>query len=175
MPFAEPSPPRFTLQVSHLHWLGEDAPEADLCAHGTVELRIVDRVNRVTDLCVGTACVLLLRVLDCDHETGSNAKDALVPHCGHAFFVDDTGLWLNTNCNVGLDWSVQHHGGFVTLSIDRASVTVPRQQWIAAVTRFCDTVEEFYRQAAPKTPNAETLEGFTAFRREWRERRAAVQ
>jgi len=63
------------------------------------------RVEKVDNLSVGPACVLLHRALDHDHEVNPNGLDALVPHCGHTFFVDEAGVWLSFNCNTGLDWA----------------------------------------------------------------------
>ena len=167
--------PAFSLRVSDLHWLTLDFFEEDLCAHGTVELRVGERVEKVDGLSVGPACVLLLRALDQDHDSDSTGNH-LVPHCGHAFFVDEAGVWLNVNCDSGLDWGVRHAEAqaLVTLFTETSSVTIRREQWVAAVVCFCDTVEDFYRKAAPKLPTDETAEGYRAFWREWQDRRAAV-
>jgi hypothetical protein len=167
------SSPTFSLRVSDLHWLAGSEATRDLCAHGTVEVKIGDEVRNHRGLAVGPACVLLLRVLSDDHDL--DLSEPLVPCCGHAFFVDDDGCWLNINCNDGLDWSVRHVEGAVTLSTRSASATISRADWVDAVVAFCDRVEEFYRHSAPKTVSEETREGYEAFWSEWRERRAAVR
>jgi hypothetical protein len=111
-------------------------------------------------------------VLSDDHDL--DLSEPLVPCCGHAFFVDDDGCWLNINCNDGLDWTVRHVERAVTLSTQSASATISRAEWVGAIVAFCDEVEEFYRHSAPKTVSEETREGYEAFWNEWRERRAAV-
>jgi hypothetical protein len=102
-----------------------------------------------------------------------SGSDALVPQCGHTFFVDEAGVWLSFNCNIEFDWDVTHAGPLVTLSTDASSVTIPRQQWVAAVVGFSDAVEACYRESAPKLLGEETADGFRPFWREWQERRAA--
>jgi len=165
--------PTFSLRVSDLHWLRTLDAEVDLCAHGTVEVRVGDEILLDTGLAVGPACVLLLRVLDDDHEI--TPSEPLVPCCGHAFFVDEEGRWLNINCNDGLDWNVRHADGSVSLSTPRTSVTIPHAEWMHTVAAFCDQVEQFYRDSAPKAVTDDTAKGYEAFWREWRERRAVVR
>jgi hypothetical protein len=163
----------FSLRVSDLHWLAGSDPVSDLCAHGTVEVRIGDEVLDDRDLAVGPACVLLLRVLDADHDAVPSA--ALIPCCGHAFFVDEDGRWQNINCNDGLDWTVRQVEGAVSLSTPTSTVTISHADWAKAIVAFCDAVEALYSQSAQKVVTDETAEGYAAFWREWRERRAAVR
>jgi hypothetical protein len=168
------SSPTFSLRVSDLHWLEGSEPVLDLCAHGTVEVRIGDDVLADNDLAVGPACVLLLRALDADHDCQPSSGSHLIPHCGHAFFIDEDGRWLNINCNDGLDWTVRHVEGAVSLSTRSASAAISHADWVRAVVAFCDKVEEFYGRSAPKTLNDGTAEGYEAFWREWRERRTGA-
>jgi hypothetical protein len=164
-----PVPP-FTVRVFDLHWLEGIDSEQDLCAHGSVEIVVDGHAATAHDLAVGAACVLLLRTLTADHEPDGDSH--LFPHGGHAFLTDEQGWRRNINCDQGLPVSVRYYEDTVNVALSEDSAQLPLRQWVDAVCRFCDEVERFYDESAPKRPPPEDRQGYPAFWEEWRARRA---
>jgi hypothetical protein len=168
------------IEPFNLHWLKDIDPAADLCAHGGVRVALNGRMLLQTDgddYAVSTAALNLLRTLDADHRSGE--PDRLVPHCGHAMFVDpDSGEVVKMGGVTGVDWSVAHsqleQGATATTLtfINCDAEVLPFAEWRAAVVAFPQAVRDFYF-ATPKRPeSSEDSEWFEAFHREWGRRHA---
>ena len=134
----------FALALTNLSWWnGEaDAPR-DLCLHGKVTGHIGERAISCTAT-VSAAALNLLRTLTEEHRAGEELQ--MLPCCGFSLFADETGENVTViGCNQGVDWTVLHESGTVRLILEEEAVTVPMSEYRAAVFRFADTVEAFYR------------------------------
>jgi hypothetical protein len=168
------------LQPHNLHWLAEDEPEIDLCAHGAVTVQIGGRLLATAEAgswCVSAASLCLMRTLTANHTDESPVCDHLIPCCGHSMYAQNDGADVAiVGCFNGLDWEVVHAGANVRL---RACVgeeeIVTLGEWRRIVFAFADAVADFYAASAPKRATDETdAQGFAAFQAEWNRRRGLV-
>jgi hypothetical protein len=97
------TPGGFALELLEAHWLTE--PASDLCAHGTVRVRMGGAEVTVDDLNVAFGARGALRTLEADRQ--ADHDDPLLPHACNLFM----GCPL-----VAIDWSVRHGGSDVRLS-----------------------------------------------------------
>jgi len=125
------------------------------------------------DLAVSTGALHLLRTLEADHSAASPLAEHLIPHCGHAMWIDqESGLVENMGCNQGVNWWVTTRDGRVELVIETDRVQIRQNEWAEAVCQFADAVDAFYVASEPKTPeNEDEREWFASFRSEWKARR----
>lgn len=170
----------FSIEVDNLHWLADNAAE-DLCAHGSVEVRIGDQlVMQHSDgagWSVSAAALLLLRSLSLDHRPDAPLNENLVPCCGTALTLHEGPQDPHiTGCPFGFNWWVRHFGDRVRLeTVEGVCVECSIEQWRDAVFRFADTVKAFYEGCVPKVFCLDFEEpGYWALHREWDRRRQEV-
>lgn len=167
---------RVRIEPVNLHWLPGGPAAHDLCAHGGAVLRIDDEVvvdDSAEEWALSAGAVFLLRTLGRDHTPERPVAEHLLPHCGHAMYVDpDSADVVIIGCPHGRDWRVVHTGNLVLLGFaDGREFEVPVGAWREAVLRFSDTIEKFYAASEPKEPSdADDAAGFEAFLKEWRRR-----
>lgn len=165
-----------TIEPIGLHWLGDEVPEIDLCAHGGVVIKTEQGLfldDTREEWALGPAALFLLRTLDTDHGRESRVADHIFPHCAHAFFVDEAGNYLTVGCPGGRDLLIQHKGAHVHVAVgDGPSHVVPKNEWTKGVLGFVAKLREFYRLSKPKAPSREDLAGWQAFWRELDQREA---
>ena len=164
----------FALEVSNLHWLEAGDPRDDLCAHGSVYVRIGAETLVTHDdhdeWTLSAGSLYLLRALLRDHTPDHRVGEHLIPCCGFNMWVDDQGDLLILGCPNGVDWSVRHLDSEVKLeSPSGTSVMVSEQAWRDAVLEVADAVRAFYRSSPPRRvpKEAASLEGYEAFWSEW--------
>lgn len=168
-----------TIEPIGLHWLGDEFPEIDLCAHGGVVIKsdqglLLDDARE--DWALGPAALFLLRTLDMDHGRDSRVAEHIFPHCAHAFFVDGEGNYLTVGCPEGRDLRIQHQGAHVHVAVDNGpSHVVLEDDWAQGVLAFVAELRQFYGVPKPKTPSREDLAGWQAFWREVDEREALAK
>lgn len=167
---------RVTIEPQNLHWLSDGPAEHDLCAHGGAVLRIDDEVvidDSTEEWALSAGAVFLLRTVGRDHTSEDPVAGHLLPHCGHAMFVDPASAdVMIVGCPYGRDWRVVHVGHDVVLGfVDGREFKCPADVWRDAVLRFSQAVQQFYADSAPKKPSdADEAAGFEAFLNEWRRR-----
>ena len=163
----------FALALTNLSWWNGEADDPrDLCLHGKVTGHIGERAISCTAT-VSAAALNLLRTLTEEHRAGEELQ--MLPCCGFSLFADETGENVTViGCNQGVDWTVLHESGTVRLILEEESVTVPMSEYRAAVFRFADTVEAFYRACTPKILPGDEIgrRGYEAFWREFYRRRS---
>ncbi len=152
---------------------------ADLCLHGRVELRLgglqVPADARQAECTVSATAIFLMRTLDSDHTKDEPVADHLLPCCGHGMYGLDRGKNVAIiGCPSGFNFWVQRQGDGVELKLEGGQREVfPAAEWRRAVLAFADAVARVYGESPPREPSGDDGEGWTAFRREWRERRGA--
>ena len=166
-----------TLEVVNLHWVdGAVDDPFDLCAHGTVRLRVGEHqlpALEALDCTVSAAAIYLLRTLARPHHRGGD--EDLFPCCGFAMFeVPGNEDVMIQGCPDGVDLDVMPEGAHVALGMPDGSVhLVDADAWREAVLAFADRVADFYRRSSPKRPPADEAAGFSRLQREWERRRGA--
>ena len=114
----------FDIEIVEQHWL--PTLDEDLCSHGTLRVSIGGVLigtesDDLTDLGISRAALELLRTLDRDRDV-ADSQSKLIPHgCGF--------LSVPTSCPIGIDWSVRHADGLVTLDsvIVEPEISRPRR------------------------------------------------
>lgn len=165
------------LRPTNLHWLVDEDPSQDLCAHGGVYLKINDcLISDGTDIhwTLSTASFRLLKTVWSDYTPKGDLDEQLIPCCGHSMWVwDDSedGLTI-VGCPNGIDWEIKHASGNLTHILDDGSTeAVPLVEWRDAVCSFSKEVLEFFMTAWPKKADDQLEEeGFELFMRLWRSR-----
>lgn len=163
------------IEAYNLHWLNNEVdPVGDLCAHGSVAIRIEGkRFVPEDEYCVSAAALFLLRTLDPMYKK-SSADEQLIPHCGHSMFVNaDSPDVSILGCPHGYDFHVQRDGVLVRLEFeDGQHFEVASEEWETAVCGFSDAVQKLYDDSSVKEPSDKVSQtGYDAFRNEWKRRR----
>jgi hypothetical protein len=165
------------LQLHNLHWLAEDAPERDLCAHGAVTVQIGETLLATPDdgdWCVSAASIYLLRTLTTTHTYDAPVGEQLMPCCGFAMYPQDNSADVFImGCSSGVDWEVHHEGDRVRLrTYQGEEEMLSLEEWRRIVAAFADAVASFYAASAPKQfSDSYDAQGFAAFQAEWARRR----
>src|SRR5690349_18372953 len=97
------------LKVSNLHWLENLPEELDKCAHGSVYLKIGDRLVSNEDSgswMVNSSAYYFLKSLNEVHDENSSSQ--LLPCCGHSFYIvgkynDELMIF---GCPNGITWKI---------------------------------------------------------------------
>lgn len=178
-------PDSFELKVLQLHWIkGEKQEEAnrdDLCAHGSLYVRIGEQI--LSDASTGpwtlsATALYLMRTVFQDHKVG-DFFNHLLPCCGHFFIASDDGnSVVITGCPTGVDWNIEH------LSNHTIKHSTPKgaegyihlEDYKKLVVAFAEAVELLYQESLPKnTPTDEfAKEGYKAFWKEWKALKSAL-
>ena len=163
------------LKALNLHWLEDTDTERDLCAHGSVYLKLDDEIvseANPTDWTVSTAAYYLLKTLKENHNTAENAH--LIPHCGFTMWEmsENKELYIG-GCDTGIDWNISHSEGKVIHEIAKGKfIETSFDEWRNAVCDFSDEVMRFYEISSPKIVDDEAdKKGFELFMREWKKLR----
>ena len=165
----------FSITPSDFSWLGgvRDDPE-DLCLHGHAAARI-GAVTLEYDCTLSAAALYLLKTLTEDHII--HEDNQLLPCCGFFLVADKAEENVTIiGCDNGVDWTVRHEGGNVRLILeDGTEEVVPLSDYRAAVCRFADEVETYYKACSPKKIPEDAFErtGYLTFWKEWHRRRNA--
>ncbi len=167
--------PDFELRLLDLHWLVDDAPQVDLCAHGHVRVRIGSDIvadASSLDVTVSATALYLLRSLTTDFIPHQQASQ-LLPCCGHYWFLEENNpLVLLMGCANGIDWSIIHtpnqHVRHVAESGQEA--IIPFAVYQQLVLNFADQVEQFYASSQPKIlpVDEDDRRAYLAYWAEWR-------
>lgn len=169
------------LRLSQPSWFRGDADApTEHCAHGEIEFAVNGR-NFVTasqgPWTVSAAALFLLRTVCSDHTPENPVTDGnfLIPCCGHNVWPDEGSRYhfIIPGCNSGMDPSVVHQDGSVTVTLNDDTEFLPSSTWAAGVLRFSEQVRQFYASSAPKTPieDEHDARGWRLFWKEWDERR----
>jgi hypothetical protein len=167
---------RVRIEPRNLHWLPGGPAAQDLCVHGGAIVRIDDELvvdDSAEEWALSAGAVFLLRTLDRDHTPEHPVAEHLLPHCGHAMYVDsESPDVVIVGCPHGRNWCVVHAGDQVVLGFDDGrQYRVPVEGWRNGVLEFSDAIEQFYSASEPKEPSdADAAAGFEAFLSEWKRR-----
>jgi hypothetical protein len=93
------------LKVLNLHWLENTEAERDLCAHGSVYLKIGDIVfseEKPDDWTVSATAYYLLKALKENHDGSSEFQ--LIPCCGFTMWEigEEKELYI-CHCGIGIN------------------------------------------------------------------------
>lgn len=174
-----------SLELHRPHWIKGDGDDpSDQCAHGFVELSI-DGVRFAStsdgDLTVSAAALFLLRTVTSDHAPNQSVTDGnfLIPCCGFTIWPSETTRYpyYIVGCNHGINPEIRHREGAVHIVLGEKSAAVPLHEWVRAVLRFSDQVQDFYDSSAPKDTIEDDLDraGWDLFWQEWRGQRNAAR
>lgn len=164
------------LKALNLHWLENSEPERDLCAHGSVYLKLNNNVVsefEPTDWTVNTSAYRLLKTLKENHIASED--DFLIPHCGFTMWEigEEKELYIG-GCNIGINWSIRHSEDKLIHEIAKdVCIETDFNEWRNAVCSFSDEIMKFYEKSSPKLiEDEEDKKGFELFIREWKRLRA---
>lgn len=170
---------KFTIQFQNLHWMSE-SPLTDLCAHGSVRIRLGDRIIEESDLCLTTAALFLMRSV---HENSkANAASTfvskqLIPHCGHSWIAAGSDVIVLSGCPIGIGWRVENLADRVVLSdfewvsdtsgqsaISLDPIDVPSTDYARAILDAVDTVKIFHCSQPQRIfTDEDARDGYRAF------------
>lgn len=159
----------FEIKIKKLYWIdGSENNREDLCLHGDLEIRLNDKVIKYSPT-VSAAGLRLLRSLFDDHQGGKG--NHLFPCCGNTMIANEELDKVEIiGCDEGLDWSVSHKDGFVTVKADEnIKTTYYYLQYKKEVLNFIKEVKNFYKKAGERILPEDKMEseGYLAFWREW--------
>ena len=160
----------FGIKIKKLYWIdGSQDNKEDLCLHGDLEIRLNDRIVEYSST-VSVAGLKLLRSLLEDHQ--GNKGNQLFPCCGNTMIANEEGDKVETiGCDRGLDWSVKHKDGLVTIEADEnLKTTCYYLQYKKEVLNFINQVEDFYKKAGKRILPEDKMDraGYLAFWKEWK-------
>ena len=163
------------LEVLNLHWLENTEAERDLCAHGSVYLKLGDKViseEKPDDWTVSATAYYFLKTLKENHDAAENTY--LIPHCGHTMWEigEEKELYIG-GCDIGINWKITHVQDKVVHQFGNDNIETDFDEWRNAVCKFSDDVMNFYEVSLPKIVNdEEDKKGFELFMKEWERLRA---
>lgn len=164
-----------TIRPTRLHWIkddGADDPD-DFCAHSPVEM-LVAGARWISpddgDWAVSASALLLLRSVFSDHPGDMKSEEHIFPCCGHSMFPMEDGRVFICGCPNGIDLSIVHDGGDVTLGLGDRSHSLTSAAWGGVALSFASQVKAFYDCSEPKNLcNGSDREGYLAMLAEWQE------
>lgn len=159
----------FEINIKKLYWIdGSQDNKEDLCLHGDLEIRLNDQIVEYSST-VSAAGLRLLRSLSIDHHAGKG--EHLFPCCGNTMIANEEGDKVELiGCDKGLDWSVKHQAGLVTIEAEEnLKTTYYYLQYKKEVLNFIKQVEDFYKQAGNRVLPEDKIDrdGYIAFWKEW--------
>jgi hypothetical protein len=169
---------QFEIDIRTLHWIKYKDDPTDLCAHGSIYVRIGGEVIVAEPdgdgWALNAAVLHLMRTLEADYMPGDH-KGYLVPCCGHEMYAEDDGNRVSIpGCMNGFKWTIMHTGNFVTHIGDTEECTIDIAEYSAIVLELANKIEEFYNTSLPKQIPDDKIdrEGYKAFWKEWHNIRA---
>lgn len=161
----------FEIRIKKLYWIdGSQDNKEDLCLHGDLEIRLNDQIVQYSPT-VSVAGLRLLRSLFEDHQGGSGEQ--LFPCCGNTMLANEQVNRVEIlGCDQGLDWSIKHEAGLVTIEADgNLKTTYYYLQYKKEVLNFIKQIEGFYKKAGERILPEDEIdrEGYLAFWKEWKD------
>lgn len=160
----------FKITIKKLYWIdGSQVNKEDLCLHGDVEIRLNNQIIAYSPT-VSAAALRLFRSIQNNHE--GHKGNQLFPCCGHTMIANDTLTTVDIlGCDDGLDWSVTHNDGMVTIEADDQETVTTLNRYKDEIFNFVNQVEDFYEQAGERILPDEDFErnGYIAFWNEWKD------
>lgn len=144
----------FSMKIVDLHWAdGSKDDEKDLCLHGKVCVKIAGKTIDDGKNDSWTLSASALRMLDSlyrDHIQGN--EEHFLPCCGHFMFRnEDTGRFVISGCENGIDWSVIHMGNDILLTTSSGQrEIIAFSEYKRIIIGFADEIEAFYESCSPK-------------------------
>lgn len=165
----------FDIQILKLNWIKHVDDPTDLCAHGSVYVRIADKTiidEKDGDGWTLSATALnLLRTIQINYKPGDFAGQ-LIPCCGFFMIASDHGDHVDMcGCPNGFDWTIQHEGNSVWHTTPTGEeATIDIENYKKLVLSFADDVQDFYANSLPKSLPTDDFDrkGYEAFWTEWR-------
>lgn len=160
----------FEIKIKKLYWIdGSQDNKEDLCLHGDLQIRLNDQIVQYSPTVSATG-LRLLRSLFEDHQGGNGEQ--LFPCCGNTMLANKQVNRVEIiGCDQGLDWSVKHEAGLVTIEADEnLKTTYYYLQYKKEVLNFTKQIEDFYKKAGERILPEDEMdrEGYLAFWKEWR-------
>ena len=160
----------FEIKIKKLYWIdGTQDNKEDLCLHGDLEIRINDQIVEYSPT-VSTTGLRLLRSLFEDHQ--GDHGEQLFPCCGNTMLANKEGNKVEIiGCDQGLDWSIKHKNGLVTIEADEnLKTTYYYLQYKKEILNFTKQIEDFYKKAGKRILAEDEMdkEGYLAFWKEWK-------
>lgn len=165
----------FDIKILHLNWIKHLDDPTDLCAHGSVYVKIADKI--IVDekdgdgWTLSAASLNLMRTLDRDYKPGDFAGQ-LIPCCGFFLVADDEGDQVDIcGCGSGFDWTIQHEDQLVRhIADDGEQAVIDKGDYQRMVLSFADKVQQFYEDSKPKALPSDEFDrkGYEAFWKEWK-------
>jgi len=160
----------FEIKIKKLYWIdGSQDNREDLCLHGDIEIRLNDQIVDYSPTVSATG-IRLLRSLFEDHQGGNGEQ--LFPCCGNTMIANEKENRVEIiGCDQGLDWSVKHEAGFVTIEADESlKTTYYYLQYKKEILNFTKQIEDFYKKAGKRILAEDEMdkEGYLAFWKEWK-------
>ena len=161
----------FEIQIKELYWIdGSDDNKEDLCLHGDLEIKLNDEIIKNSPTVSATGLRLLRSLFD-DHQEGKG--NHLFPCCGNTMLANKEGNKVEIiGCDQGLDWSIKHKNGLVTIEADEnLKTTYYYLQYKKEVLNFIKQIEDFYKKAGERILPEDEIdrEGYLAFWKEWKD------
>ena len=171
----------FEINILKLNWIDHTDNPADLCAHGTVFIRIANTIvvneSSGDQWTLSAAALHLMRTIENDYKPG-NFAGQLIPCCG--FFLianDDLNQVKICGCPSGYDWDVQHIGNEIKLIASTGEQAILKTEvYKELILSFADRVKHFYDRSKPKILPEDEFDrnGYQAFWTEWQTLRSRL-
>lgn len=153
---------QFEIEITMQGWLGANDPDltydpsrVDLCSHGGVRLtiggRLISAGEHNDEYGISESALALLRTLESDHSPRRPVAERLIFH--------GCGLILMMGCPIGIDWSVSHGVGEVSIhdvvrydDVDETkavrfpdiTVTIPEADYVDQVVAFAERAKRLF-------------------------------
>ena len=170
---------KFKISVSNLHWIdgSKDYP-SDLCLHGDPVAYIGKYKRQFKGATVSATALYLLKSITEDHYPSDGEEVQMLPCCGFNMYAsEDLQSVSIMGCPNGVDWTVEHDGDVVVITLDNGYVErIGIEDYKKEVFAFADLIEAYYLKCSPKKVEEYAdfdKEGYMAFWNEWHRRRNA--
>lgn len=160
----------FEIKIKKLYWLGSNENnKEELSLHGDLEIRLNDEIIKYYPT-VTVSGLRLLGSLFHDHEAGKG--NYLFPFCENITISnEELDKAKIIGCDEGLDWSVSHKNGLVTIKEDEnIKTTYYYLQYKKEVLGFIKEVENFYEKSRRKILSEDKIgrEDYIDFWSQWK-------
>jgi hypothetical protein len=167
---------KFVIDILDMYWISKekDNPE-DLCLNGNVSVKIGEATVAYNYPCtVSSTALYLLKSIKLDHIMGESANQML-PCCGFFIIPNDIDDTVEiSGCLNGIDWSIFHIDGYVTIITEKGSkVNIESNIYRKIVFDFADKMKGFYKNSQEKDLPTDDFDrkGYINFWKGWKNRR----